>query len=113
MTSAASAELEQNAVTAAWVFPFDIAVFRAQDAATATFQATIGNQGDAAIAFFRVAGSRADVGAGFDRAFIATEIRIFDANVRPTHVDAVAVLEQFVFDFDSDGGVHRKALQSL
>jgi hypothetical protein len=84
----------------------------ANDPAATTLKTTVGDQRYAAIAFSLVAGCRAHKGATLDDTLVGANVGILDLDMWSPRIDAVAILEEFLFDIDSDG-IHRMAFQSL
>ncbi|SOZ71072.1 protein of unknown function (plasmid) [Cupriavidus taiwanensis] len=88
----ASAELELDTMTASRVFPFDVTVVSAENAATAAFEAAVGNERNGPVGLTAIARSWADVGAAFVGTVIGAYFRVLDMDMWPTYIHAIAVL---------------------
>ncbi|SOY74956.1 hypothetical protein CBM2633_P220011 [Cupriavidus taiwanensis] len=87
-----SAELELDAMSASRVFPFDVTVVGAENAATAAFEAAVGNERNGTVGLNAIARGWADVGAAFVGTVIGAYLRVLDMDMWPTYIHAIAVL---------------------
>ncbi|SMH64266.1 protein of unknown function [Acidithiobacillus ferrivorans] len=101
-------ELEKDAVTAPWIGPIHVAIFRTDDPAGATLQAAVRGQDHSTSLVFGVTGGWTGEGAGLCFAIIRADLRIADLNMRPTFINPVAVLKQFLFDLDHRVALHMR-----
>jgi hypothetical protein len=101
-------ELEEDAVTAPWIRPVHVVMFGTNDPTGAALQTAVRGQDHTTALVFGVTGRRTGESAGLCFTIIGADLRVADPDMRPTFIDPVAVLKQFLFDLDHRVALHMR-----